>query len=156
MSRRTQIQMTDAEVRDFLESRHTIIVTSNGKNGFPHPMPMWFILDADGAVRMTTFVKSQKVLNLRRDPRVSVLAESGVRYEELRGVVLYGQAEITEETDRVLETLMAVTNRHRPPADDEAATMREALRKQAAKRVAIRIKPDRVVSWDHTTLGGVY
>jgi nitroimidazol reductase NimA-like FMN-containing flavoprotein (pyridoxamine 5'-phosphate oxidase superfamily) len=119
-------------------------------------MPMWFILDDDGAVRMTTFSKSQKVLNLRRDPRVSVLAESGVRYEELRGVLLYGQAEITEETERVLDTLMAVTNRHRPPSEDEAAAMREVMRKQAAKRVAIRIKPDHIVSWDHTKLGGTY
>jgi PPOX class probable F420-dependent enzyme len=148
--------MTDAEIRDFLDGRPTIIVTSNGPRGFPHPMPMWFILDDDGAVRMTTFSKSQKVLNLRRDPRVSVLAESGVRYEELRGVLLYGQAEITEETERVLDTLMAVTNRHRPPSEDEAAAMREVMRKQAAKRVAIRIKPDHIVSWDHTKLGGTY
>ena len=156
MSRRDQIHMTEAEVRAFLEERHTIIVTSNGPRGFPHPMPMWFLLDEDGAVRMTTFAKSQKVLNLRRDPRAAVLAESGERYEELRGVVLYGHAEITEDTERVLDTLMAITTRHRPAEGGQAQAMREAMRRQAAKRVMIRIPPERVVAWDHSKLGGVY
>lgn len=156
MSRRDQIRMTEDELRAFMKDARTIILCSHGPQGFPHPMPMWFVVDDDGAVRMTTFAKSQKVQNLRRDPRVSLLVEAGERYEELRGVVFYGRAEVTEETDRVLETLMAVTALHQPPELMKAEAMREAMRKQAAKRVEIRVKPDRIVSWDHRKLGGVY
>ena len=156
MSRRAQIGMTDAEVREFLESQHTIVLCSNGPGGFPHSMPMWFLLDDEGALRMTTFSKSQKVRNLRRDPRVSLLAESGLVYEELRGVLLYGRAQITEATERVLDTLLAITALHRPALEAEAATMREVMRRQATKRVEIRVRPERVVSWDHRKLGGVY
>lgn len=156
MSRRRQIHMTPEEVKEFLAGSRTLILCSNGPAGFAHPMPMWFVVDPEGAVRMTTFAKSQKVVNLRRDPRVSILAESGERYEELRGAVLYGRAEITHETDRVLETLMAVTARHQPTGAGSAALMREAMARQAAKRVEIRVQPERVVSWDHAKLAGVY
>jgi nitroimidazol reductase NimA-like FMN-containing flavoprotein (pyridoxamine 5'-phosphate oxidase superfamily) len=148
--------MTEAEVLAFVGAKPTIIVCSNGPRDFPHPVAMWFVLDEEGAIRMTTYSKSQKVQNLRRNPNVTLLAESGVLYEELRGVIFYGRAEITEDTQRVLETLMAVSTRHRPPGEGQAAAMKEALRAQAAKRVEIRVKPDRVVSWDHTKLGGVY
>jgi PPOX class probable F420-dependent enzyme len=148
--------MSEGEVREFLGRSHTVILCSNGRSGFPHPMPMWFLLGEDGSIRMTTFAKSQKVLNLRRDPRVSVLVESGERYEELRGAVLYGRAEITEDTERVLETLMAITARHRPVEERAAAQMREVMRRQAAKRVEIRVRPEKVVSWDHARLAGAY
>ena len=90
MSRRGLIQMSDDEVRAFLNASKTIILNSIGPGGYPHPMPMWFGLDPDGSVRMTTFRASQKVKNLKRDPRVSLLAESGEEYAELMGVVLYG------------------------------------------------------------------
>ena len=76
-SRRELIQMSEAERSAFLRSHKTMTIVSNGPGGYPHPMPMWFALDADGGVRMTTFRKSQKVMNLRRDPRVSLLVESG-------------------------------------------------------------------------------
>jgi PPOX class probable F420-dependent enzyme len=148
--------MTEDELRTFVEDARTIILCSHGPEGFPHPMPMWFIVDDEGAIRMTTFAKSQKVRNLQRDPRVSLLVEAGERYEELRGVVLYGRAEVTEETDRVLETLMAVSALHQPAELMAAEAMRDAMRKQAAKRVEIRVKPDRIVTWDHRKLGGVY
>ena len=156
MSRRDQIRMTDAEVREFLTQSRTLIVCSNGARGWPHPVAMWFLVDEEGGVRMTTYTKSQKVLNLRRDPRVTLLVEAGKRYEELTGAVMYGRAEITEDTDRVLETLLAVTAKHRPEDDVTASSMREVMRGQAAKRVEIRVVPERVVSWNHTKLGGVY
>jgi PPOX class probable F420-dependent enzyme len=148
--------MTEDHLRTFVKDARTIILCSHGPEGFPHPMPMWFIVDDEGAIRMTTFAKSQKVRNLRRDPRVSLLVEAGERYEELRGVVLYGRAEVTEEIDQVLETLMAVSALHQPPELMAAEAMRDAMRKQAAKRVEIRVKPDRIVTWDHRKLGGVY
>jgi nitroimidazol reductase NimA-like FMN-containing flavoprotein (pyridoxamine 5'-phosphate oxidase superfamily) len=156
VSRRDQIRMTESEIRQFMTERPTVIVCSNGPGGLPHPMPMWFIVDDEQAIRMTTFAKSQKVLNLRRDPRVSLLFEAGERYEELRGVLGYGQAELTEETEAILPTLMAITIRRQGLDPAAAEGLKEAMRRQAAKRVEIRVKPERIVSWDHRKLGGVY
>jgi PPOX class probable F420-dependent enzyme len=157
MSRRTQIQLTPDEVRSFLEASKTAILCSVGPDGVPHPMPMWYALDGSGAVLMTTFAKSQKVLNLRRDPRVSVLVEDGQVYQELRGVVLYGQAEIEPETGRVLDVLTKVSSRYTDGGSSAPAeALRQGLLATARKRVALRVAPQRVVSWDHRKLGGVY
>jgi nitroimidazol reductase NimA-like FMN-containing flavoprotein (pyridoxamine 5'-phosphate oxidase superfamily) len=156
VSRREQIRMSETEIRAFVNQRPTVIVCSTGPRGFPHPMPMWFIVDDEQAIRMTTFAKSQKVQNLTRDPRVSLLFEDGILYEELRGVLYYGQAALTSETDQVLETLMGVTARQQGLARTEVEGLKEAMRRQAAKRVEIRLKPDRIISWDHRKLGGAY
>ena len=77
-SRRELIQMTEAEQRAFLDEQKTITIVSNKADGYPHPMPMWFAFDPDRTVRMTTFRKSQKVLNVSRDPKVTLMAEAGV------------------------------------------------------------------------------
>ena len=157
MSRRNQIVMKPEEVRHFLAGKKTIVITSNGPGGFPHAMPMWFVLDDDGSVRMTTYNKSQKVVNIRRDPRVSLLAESGEEYTELRGVVLYGHAEVLEDRELILDTLMRASGAD--PAAMEAEELerwRAGMMKTAEKRALIRCKPDRIVSWDHSKLGGVY
>ena len=108
-SRRELIQMTQEEQRAFLDAARTIILCSAGRDGVPHPMPMWFALDDAGAVLMTTFAKSQKIRNLEREPRVSLLVEAGESYGELRGVVLYGKAELEPDTERVLDVLARVS-----------------------------------------------
>lgn len=157
MSRRTQIRMTDDEVRAFLRAQKTIILNSNGPGGYPHPMPMWFALDPAGVVSMTTFRVSQKVKNLQRDTRVSLLAESGLEYAELKGVVLYGRAEIVDDVDVVVRTLLAAAGTEVAEDDAEGrAAMNEVMKKTASKRVCIRVSPERVVSWDHAKLGGAY
>ena len=156
MSRRDLIRMSDDEVRSFLEGSKTISVVSLRPDGFPHPMPMWFVLEPDGAIRMTTYAKSQKVKNLERDPRVSLLAEAGSEYPELRGVVMYGRAELIDDTEQVIDTLMAAAGQEKPSDPEQERTMREGMRANASKRVLIRVKPDRVISWDHRKLGGVY
>jgi PPOX class probable F420-dependent enzyme len=155
MSRRDVIRLTDEELRDFVRSSHTVILCSNGPSGAPHPMPMWFVADDDGSIRMTTYARSQKVRNLERDPRVSMLIESGERYEELKGAVFYGKAEIVRDVERVIDTLMEASGSavDRSP---EAKPVRDAMRANAAKRVLIVVRPERVVSWDHSKLGGVY
>lgn len=156
MSRRDQIQMSDAERNTFVRAARTIILCSAGPDGFPHPMPMWFGVEDDGAIVMTTFAKSQKVRNLERDPRVSLLVEDGEDYAKLRGVVYYGTAELRPSAEAVLDVLERVTTRSgAAPAADPAA-LRQALQKTAGKRVAIRVRPDRIVTWDHGKLGGVY
>lgn len=157
MSRRDQIRMSDQEIDAFLAGHKTLILTSNGAGGFPHPMPMWYVREPDGTIRMTTYATSQKVLNLRRDPRVSVLAESGTEYQELRGVVFYGRAELIDDTEQVIDTLLAAAGNPARGADaEQQKAIREGMRKNASKRVLIRVKPERVVSWDHSKLGGVY
>jgi PPOX class probable F420-dependent enzyme len=157
MSRRGLIVMSDDEVRAFLDASKTIILTSIGPGGYPHPMPMWFGLDPDGSVRMTTFRASQKVKNLKRDPRVSLLAESGVEYAELMGVVLYGRAQVIDDLDTVTQTLVSVTTRGQPALDPAAREgMKKVVAGTAAKRVCILVSPERVVSWDHRKLGGTY
>lgn len=157
MSRRAQIRMSEDEVREFLRAHKTIILTSNGPGGFPHPMPMWFVLDDDGAIRMTTFRKSQKVMNLRRDPRVSLLAESGETYAELAGVVLRGRAELIDDADRIADTLLQASGTDVAALDGEALeSARQTVRRTAGKRVLIRCKPERTVSWNHAKLGGAY
>ena len=157
MSRRDQIRMTDDELREFVGNAQTIVINSIGADGVPHPMPMWFGVEDDGAIVMTTFRKSQKVRNLERDARVSLLVEDGTVYSELRGAVLYGTAQLIDDTEQVLDILAAVSTRNQPPLDDEQKSgMRAVLSKTAPKRIGIRIRPERVVSWDHRKLGGTY
>lgn len=155
MSRRDQIRMTTEEVEAFLDAARTIILCSNEPAGAPHPMPMWFVIDDDGAVCMTTYRKSHKVANLRTDPNINLLVEDGEEYQELRGVVLYGTAQLSEDDDVVLDTLTAVGARY-TGADPTDEALAQGLRPQAAKRLRIRVVPERVVSWDHRKLGGVY
>ena len=156
MSRRAQIRMTDDEVRQFLDQTKTIILCSIGKDGVPHPMPMWFGLEEDGAIIMTTFTKSQKILNLKRDPRVTLLAEAGDSYSDLRGVMIHGKAEIDTEVESVFATLRKVSVRMGTVPAEDSEAIREGLRASAKKRCLIRVKPEKVVSWDHRKLGGVY
>lgn len=158
MSRRGQISMSEDEVRRFIESKKTMTIVSNGPGGFPHPMPMWFARDPDGAIRMATYRTSQKIRNIQRDPRVSLLCESGTEYAELRGVVIYGRAELIDDFALVCDTLMRAGGRGEGLPQDPAAakSIQEAMRKNAEKRFVIRVKPERVISWDHAKLGGAY
>ncbi len=157
MPRRDQIQMTDTEIRDFLRARKTIILCSIGRGGVPHPMPMWFVADDDLVVSMATFRGTQKIVNLQRDPRVSLLVESGREYSELKGVVIYGSAVLSEDTDAIIASLEAASQKETSEADADArAAMKESIGKSASKRILIRVKPDRIISWDHSKLAGTY
>jgi general stress protein 26 len=158
MSRRDQIKMTGDEISAYLEGAKTVILCSNSRNGHPHPMPMWFTIAADGAIQMTTFAKSQKVNNLRKDPRCSLIVESGLEYQDLKGVVIEGRAEILEDQELIIDTLMVAANPGgSPPSDPEQLkALRAAMAGNASKRVLIRVLPERILSWDHGKLGGVY
>jgi hypothetical protein len=107
---------------------------------------------------MATYRTSQKILNIQRDPRVSLICESGTEYAELKGVVFYGQAELVDDFQLAVDTLLRAGGRGEGlPADAAAAKpILEAMRKNAEKRYVIRVKPERVVSWDHAKLGGTY
>ncbi len=152
MNRRSQIAMTAEEQAAFLGSEKTIILTSIDSHGYPHSVAMWFAM-IDGLVHMTTFRKAQKVVNIRRNPKVALLVESGTNYSELRGLLIRGEAELVEDPELCLAILMDIQSRYYGPTD---GSVREILAKQAEKRVAVRIRPNRVASWDHSKLGGVY
>lgn len=153
MDRRSQIALTPEEQRKFLEESHTIVLASNDRHGYPHPVAMWYVVDPDGAILMTTFAKSQKAVNLRRDPRCSLLIESGRTYPELRGLLIRGRATLEANTEKVLDLLERVHLKYnRTPATG----LRDLLRRQASKRVLVRVTPERVSSWDHAKLGGAY
>ena len=141
MPRRDQIRMTDAEIRDFLRAHKTIILSSIGPDGVPHPMPMWFVADDDLVVSMATFRGTQKIVNLKRDSRVSLLVESGREYSELKGVVIYGTAELSEDTDAIIATLTAASQKETTEVHVETrAAMSEGMKKSASKRILIRVK----------------
>jgi hypothetical protein len=158
MKRRDQISMTSEEIDAFLAQAKTMTIVSNGPGGYPHPMPMWFSRTADGAVRMTTYRTSQKIQNLTKDPKVALLVESGTEYSKLRGVVLYGEAELLDGVDLVIDTMLRITGggQGMPSDPEQADALRAAMSKQASKRCVIQVKPSRIISWDHTKLGGTY
>jgi len=154
MKRRSIISLTPEEQRQYLADAHTVILTSLDKHGYPHSVAMWFVVDPDGSVVMTTFQKSQKTLNLRRDPRCALLVESGKTYPELKGLLIRGRAELDTDTEHVLDVLERINGKYRQwPGDG----LREAMRGQAQKRLVVRVISERVASWDHAKLGaGVY
>jgi hypothetical protein len=115
---------------------------------------MWYGF-LDGKVAFWTFGKSQKIVNLRRDPRISALAEEGATYSTLKGVELVGEGRIVEDRDQILAIGMSVAERHNGPSA-VSAEARPFLEAQAEKRLGVVIDVDTVVSWDHTKLAGAY
>jgi PPOX class probable F420-dependent enzyme len=151
--RRDQIQMTPEEIDAYLDEQKTLQVASIDRDGMPHLVAMWFLV-WDGKVVFWTYGKSQKVLNLRRDPRLTVMVESGDTYEQLRGVMIKGHARIVEDRDEVIRFGEAVYERYWGPIEHDV--VREGVKTMGAKRVLIIVEPDKVVSWDHRKLGGAY
>ena len=152
MNRRNQIRMNDEEIRAFLEEQRILQVATIDHDGWPHLVAMWYVLINDEVV-FWTYARSQKAINLRRDPRLTCLVEAGERYEELRGVQIKGQAAINDELATVQRIGEAIWERYTGPLNENT---RQMVTAQAAKRVVIFVKPVEVVSWDHRKLGGSY
>ncbi len=156
---RKDITMGPEEVDAFLLSRHTLQVATQGPDGFPHLAPMWFFLDG-GKVAFRSFTKSQKIVNLQRDPRLTVLAEAGLAYSELQGVMIKGEAQLVTERDRVLAMYGALAARYPmvgdAPVDLAPDALEVAFGRYAEKNTGVIVHPVKVVSWDHTKLGGTY
>ena len=155
MSRRDQIKLTDDEQRELLESERVVTVASLGQSGWPHLMPLWYVL-RDGEIWVYTYAKSQKVRNLERDPRATLLVETGHEYTELRGVMIEADAYVNREHDLVFEVAKQLTLRYADGLDSIEGEAAEALAAQARKRVAIRFVARRTATWDHRKLGGTY
>ncbi len=156
MSRRNKINMSDQEINDYLRAARTMILVSNGKDGYPHPMPMWFAIDDDNNIYMSTFRKSQKISNLRRDPRVSLLIESGDQYQELKSVVIYTEVEFLEDLDAVKDVMFRVSVQRGDADSNMEEQIKSGMQRSAEKRIGMRFRPGKLVTWDHGKLGGVY
>ena len=155
MSRRSEIVLSPAEQRELLDSERVVVVSSIGPRGWPHSMPMWFVL-REGEIWVWSYAKAQKVRNLERDRRATLLVETGTEYVELRGIQIEAEAEIVRDPRTVLEFGHELSVRYAEGIDSIEGDAAAALAAQAAKRVAIRFKPRRVASWDHRKLGGTY
>jgi PPOX class probable F420-dependent enzyme len=154
-SRRDEIKLTDDERSELLESERVVVVSSLGPRGWPHSMPMWYVV-RDGEIWVWTYAKSQKVCNLERDPRATLLVETGYEYTELRGVQIEAVAELIRDTERVLEFAKELTIRYSEGISSVEGDAAAALQAQAPKRVAIRFEAKRTAAWDHRKLGRTY
>lgn len=157
---RKDISMTGDEIQSFLSAGAKVLqVATIGKHGAPHLAPMWFVMD-DGKVAFRSFTKSQKIVNLRRDPRLSVLAETGDTYETLQGVMISGRARLVDDPAYVLELYGRIGARYPFVGDTPVALDPDALEaafgRFAAKNTAVIVEPETITSWDHTKLAGKY
>lgn len=145
--------MTGDEIDRFLRDGRTLNVATVGPDGRIHLVAMWYGFFPDGTLGFWTYGKSQKIVNLRRDPQMTGLVETGVTYDQLRGVELVGRGAVLDDRADIDAIGRSVWERYTGPVDDAA---RGALATVGAKRVAVRFEIDKVVSWDHTKLGGAY
>ena len=156
MSRRDQIRMTDDEIAAYLRESRTIILVSNGRDGYPHPMPMWYYVDDNNVVYMTTFRKSQKINNLKRDPKVALLVESGNAYQELKSVLIYTSVELLDDLEATRDILFNISVHRGDLQADAGDAIREGMTRTAEKRIGMKFTPDKIITWDHSKLGGAY
>ena len=153
MSRRDQIVMSAQEAADLLAQGRVVTCATNGRDGRPHLMPLWYVI-RDDELWSWTYRKSQKVVNLRRDPRCTLQVEAGTEYSELRGVMLACEAVIHEDVETVAPLGAEIAARYGGAA--LGPELEEAMRAQAAKRVGLQFVERRRVTWDHRKLGGTY
>jgi general stress protein 26 len=167
MSRREQIRMSEQDTAAFLAEERTVTCATQGPRGWPHLMPLWYVLrpTADGRpgprLWAWTYASSQKVRNLERDPRASLQVEAGELYQELRGVML--ECEVVLHRDQEVVRALGheifaryASPRGAPPAAELPPEVGEMVGKQAAKRVGLEFVELRRASWDHRKLAGVY
>ncbi|MGV9332971.1 pyridoxamine 5'-phosphate oxidase family protein [Nocardia sp. NPDC003726] len=149
VNQRAQIVMSDTEITEFLRRSRIATLATIGPKGTPHLTAMWYAL-IDGEMWFETKAKSQKAVNLRRDPRVTCMIEEGDTYDQLRGVSIEGRAEIVEDAEKLFAVGVSVWERYTGPYSEELRPMVEAM---LHKRVAVRVVPERTRSWDHRKLG---
>ena len=150
MNKQRQIQLTPAEQAAFLQEGHKAALATLDKDGFPHVVAMGF-LAKDGAIYMTSYAKAQKVVNIRRNPKVGLMIETGKNYGDFRGLMIRGRCDIIEDSALVREVIQELQAKQ----SGKTETPREAV-SSAPKRVILKITPEKVASWDHTKLGGKY
>ncbi len=158
MSRRDRIRMSHDEIVAFLEEERTVTVATNGRDGWPHLMPLWYVLRArgedggGGGMWSWTYAASQKVRNLERDPRCTLQVEAGEEYAELRGVMLKAEVVLHRDVEDVWSIGAELAQRYGGP--DLTPEVEVAMRRQAPKRVGLEFLVRQTASWDHRKLAG--
>lgn len=152
--RRDQIKLSADEITAYLGDAKTVIVGSNGPRGVPHLVPLWFVMRGE-EIWGWTFAKSQKVKNLERDPRVSLLVEDGANYDQLRGVMIECDVELPRDAATVRQIGVDLFTKY-GDGNRPAEPVIQMIEAQTPKRVGLRFIPRRYISWDHRKLGGVY
>jgi PPOX class probable F420-dependent enzyme len=156
---RKDISLTDEELSEFLESGHTLQVASIDADGYPHLAPMWYVV-RDRKITFRSFMKSQKIVNLRRNPKLSVLLESGESYDQLKGVMIRGTATLIDDRATVLSIYGAIAAKYKMIGGQsmqlEGEALEAAFGSYAEKNTAVIVEPVKVASWDHAKLGGAY
>jgi PPOX class probable F420-dependent enzyme len=153
MSRRDQIKLSATEQAEFLREQRVVVCATNGARGWPHLMPLWYVV-RDRDIWAWTYAKSQKVRNLERDPRATLTVEAGDNYDQLRGVMIEAHTEIHRDLDAVAEVGAELAARYGGGSPGPEALA--AVHAQAAKRVALQFRAQRTATWDHRKLGGGY
>ena len=154
-ARRERVSMTPEGMAAYLAGQCRVVLVTNGAYGWPHPVPMHYGLDEEGRFLLTTFARSQKVRNLERDPRATLLIDSGETYAELKGVMVKAEAEILRDPDEIAR-LMPLVRAPGSIADSMTGEMSAQVRESLAKRAILRLTPRSFASWDHSRLGGRY
>lgn len=149
MKQRDVVVMSEAEVDDFLTRQRSATVATTGPQGRIHLVGMWYAW-IDGQVWIETKAKSQKVVNLRRDDRMSFLVEAGHTYDQLRGVAVEGRGAVVEDESTVWDVCVAIFDRCMGEYSEE---MRPLVEEMARNRVVVRLDAERTRSWDHRKLG---
>ena len=148
MAERPDIRLTPDEQTAFLRGNRKCALATMDRDGFPHLTAMNYVL-RDGAIYMTSYGKAQKIVNIRRDPKVAIMVEAGSTYAELKGVMLRGSCEIIEDPAAVDEVFGWM-------AEQRGETRSPGASRSAPKRVVLKIVPQKTVTWDHSKLGGRY
>lgn len=146
--------MTPEEIEAFLQEGRTANIATMGPNGRPHLTALWYVPRGD-VIETWTYAKSQKAVNLQRLPQATILVETGDSYEKLRGVSLECDVELVTDTEKI--TLIGQQLMLRYTSNPQVATAgSQFVRLQAPKRVGLICRPTKIVSWDHSKLGGTY
>lgn len=147
--------MSGDELARFLAEERVVTCATLGGDGRPHLVPLWYVLEGREVVGWT-YAKSQKVRNLERRPQATLQVEAGEAYHDLRGAMLECDVEIVRDLDAVATIGAALAGKYVGRSGADSSGIQEGMLRQAAKRVGLRFRPTRVVSWDHRKLGGAY
>lgn len=145
---RSRIQMTADEIAVFLEQSRTATMATVGPAGRPHLVAMWYAW-IGGQIWFESKAKAQKIVNLRRNPTMSVMVEAGHTYDTLRGVSLEGRGAVVADPGRLWQVGVGVWERYTGPYSEKHRPFVEAM---LHKRVAVRLDVERARSWDHRKL----
>ncbi len=151
-SLRDKIKMSEEELSSFLQKQISLQIGTINKDGSPHLTTMWYLYDGENFI-FHTYTKSQKIINLKRDSRITLLTEAGNQYSDLQGIIVYGNAEIINGKDSLEEVIryMEMVG-EKYIKDEDGAQYIEGMKLQAPKRSVVIVKPSKFISWDHTKI----